>query len=92
MHIVQLLLMKSENFMLLSRVHLLFINQLWYKHSVTLLQNLRLPNPTVEKIFTVLTATGFLEASERAEIYNIAPDQWNVPLSIFRDKYSEQLA
>ena len=29
---VQLLLMKSENFMPLPRVHLLFVNQLWYKH------------------------------------------------------------
>ena len=49
MHIVQLLLMKSKNFMLLSRVHLLFINQLWYKHSVVAAENLRLSNPTVEK-------------------------------------------
>ena len=71
--------MKSENFMLLSRAHLLFINQLWNKHSVITAENLRLSNPTAEKIFTVLTTTGFLEASERI-------------LSIFRDKYSEQLA
>ena len=49
MHIVQLLLMKSEHFMLLSRVHLLFINQLWYKHSVITAENLRLSNHTVEK-------------------------------------------
>ena len=49
MYIVQLLLMKSENFMLLSRVHLLFVNQLWYKHSVITAENLRLSNPTVEK-------------------------------------------
>ena len=48
MYIVQLLLMKSENFMLLSRVHLLFVNQLWYKHSVITAENLRLSNPTVE--------------------------------------------
>ena len=34
MHIVQPLLMKSENIMLLYRVQLLFINQLWYKQSV----------------------------------------------------------
>ena len=34
---------------LLSRVHLLFINQLWYKHSVITAENLRLSNPTVEK-------------------------------------------
>ena len=44
MHTVQVLLMKSENFMLLSRVHLLFINQLWYKHSViTVLKILDFP-------------------------------------------------
>ena len=50
MYIVQLLLMKSENFMILSRVYLLFIiNQLWYKHSVITAENLRLSNPTVEK-------------------------------------------
>ena len=54
MHIVQLLLMKSENFMLLSRVHLPFINQLWYKHSVITAENLRLSNPTVEKYLHVL--------------------------------------
>ena len=40
----------------------------------------------------MLTATGFLEGSERAQIYNIAPGERSVPLSIFRDKYSEQLA
>ena len=49
MHIVQLLVMKSEIFMLLSGVHLLFINQLWYKHSVITAENRRLSNPTVEK-------------------------------------------
>ena len=43
------LLVKAENFMLLSRVHLLFINQLWYKHSVITAENLRFSNPTVEK-------------------------------------------
>ena len=40
----------------------------------------------------MLTATGFLEDSERAQIYNIAPGERSVPLSIFRDKYSEELA
>ena len=40
----------------------------------------------------MLTATGFLEGSERAQIYNIAPGERSVPLSIFRDKYSEELA
>ena len=41
--------MKSENFMLLFRVHLLFIKRLWYKHSVVTAENRRLSNPTVEK-------------------------------------------
>ena len=36
--------------------------------------------------------TGFLEGSERAQIYNIARGEISVPLSIFRDKYSEELA
>ena len=40
----------------------------------------------------MLTATGFLEGSERAQIYNIAPGKRSIPLSIFRDKYSEELA
>ena len=41
---------------------------------------------------TMLTATDFLEDNERAQIYNIAPGEGSVPLSIFRDKYSEELA
>ena len=40
----------------------------------------------------MLTATGFLEGSEQAQIYNIAPGKRSVPLSIFRDKYFEELA
>ena len=40
----------------------------------------------------MLTATGFLEGSEQAQIYNIAPGERSVPLSIFRDKYSEESA
>ena len=40
----------------------------------------------------MLTATGFLEGSERAQIYNIAAGERSVPLSIFRDKYSQELA
>ena len=40
----------------------------------------------------MLTAFGFFEGSERASIYNIAPGERSVPLSIFRDKYSEELA
>ena len=41
----------------------------------------------------MLTATGFLKGSERAQIYNLAT-QWRkkCTLSIFRDKYSEELA
>ena len=39
----------------------------------------------------MLTATGFLEGDEQAQIYNIAPGKRSVPLSIFRDKYSEEL-
>ena len=40
----------------------------------------------------MLTALGFLEGSERAQICNIAPGERSVPLSIFTDKYSEELA
>ena len=41
---------------------------------------------------TMFTATDFLEDSERAQIYNIAPGEGSTPLSIFTDKYSEELA
>ena len=40
----------------------------------------------------MLTATGFLEGSGQAQIYNITPGERSVPLSIFRDNYSEELA
>jgi len=40
----------------------------------------------------MLTATDFLEDSEREQIYSIAPGEGSTPLSIFRDKYSEELA
>ena len=40
----------------------------------------------------MLTATDFLEDHERETIHNIAPGEGNRPLSIFRDKYSEELA
>ena len=40
----------------------------------------------------MLTATGFLEGSELVQIYDITPCERSVPLSIFRDKYSEELA
>ena len=41
---------------------------------------------------TMLTATDFLEDHERETIHNVAPGEGNRPLSIFRDKYSEELA
>ena len=37
---------------------------------------------------TMLTATDFLEDSERQHILNVAPGEGSRPLSIFRDKYS----
>ena len=39
----------------------------------------------------MLIATGFLEGSERAQIYSTAPGERSVPLSIFKDKYSEEI-
>jgi len=41
---------------------------------------------------TMLTATDFLEDSEREQIYCIAPGEGSTPLSIFGDKFSEELA
>ena len=41
---------------------------------------------------TMLTATDFMEDSERQHILNVAPAEGSRPLSIFRDKYSEELA
>ena len=41
---------------------------------------------------TMLTANDFLEDSEQPQIYSIAPGETSVPLSIFRDTYSEELA
>ena len=41
---------------------------------------------------TMLSATDFFDDNERPQIYNIAPGEGSVPLSIFRDKYSEELA
>ena len=41
---------------------------------------------------TMLTAIDFLEDNKRAQIYNIASGEGSVPLNIFRDKYSEELA
>ena len=42
--------------------------------------------------YTMLTATDFLEDSEQAQIYSIAPGEGNRPLSLFRDTYSEELS
>ena len=41
---------------------------------------------------SMLTATDFLDDSERQHIYNFAPGEGNKPLSLFRDQYSEELA
>ena len=41
---------------------------------------------------TMLTATDFLEDNEHQNILNVAPVEGNRPLSIFRDKHSEELA
>ena len=40
----------------------------------------------------MLTSTDFLEDNERQNVLNVAPAEGNIPLSIFRDKYSEKLA
>ena len=40
----------------------------------------------------MLTAINFLEDNEQGQIYDITPGEGSVPLSIFRDKYSEELA
>ena len=41
---------------------------------------------------TMLTAINFLEGNEQGQIYNITPGEGSVPLSILREKYSEELA
>jgi len=41
---------------------------------------------------TMLTATDFLDDAERQYVVNVAPGDGNIPLSVFRDKYSEELA
>ena len=41
---------------------------------------------------TMLTSTDFLEDNECQNILNVAPAEGNRLLSIFRDKYSEELA
>ena len=39
-----------------------------------------------------LDATDFLGDAERQYVLNAAPGEGNIPLSVFRDKYSEELA
>ena len=41
---------------------------------------------------TMLTPTDFLGDSEHQYVLNVAPGEGNIPLSVFRDKYSEELA
>ena len=41
---------------------------------------------------TLFTATDFLEDNERQNILNVAPAEGNRPLSVFREKYCEELA
>ncbi|CAB4019164.1 Hypothetical predicted protein [Paramuricea clavata] len=41
---------------------------------------------------TMLTSPDFLTDNERQHILNLAPGEGNRPMSIFRDKYSEELA
>ena len=40
----------------------------------------------------MLTSTDFLEDNKHQHILNVDPVEGNGPLSIFRDKYSEELA
>ena len=41
---------------------------------------------------TMLTNSDFVEHSESQHILNVAPGEGSIPLSIFRDQYSEELA
>ena len=40
----------------------------------------------------MLTATDFMTDNECQQFLNVAPGEGNSPLSVFRDKYSEELA
>ena len=40
----------------------------------------------------MLTARGFVEEDEYSRAFNIAPGEGSRPLSVFRDKHSEELA
>ena len=41
---------------------------------------------------TMLTSTDFVEDNERQYILNLAPAEGSRPLSVFRDKFSEEIA
>lgn len=41
---------------------------------------------------TLLTPPDYVDHNEQQRILNLAPAEGNVPLSIFRDEYSEELA
>ncbi|KAL9977496.1 hypothetical protein ACROYT_G014904 [Oculina patagonica] len=41
---------------------------------------------------TMLTAANFVEEHEHHSVLNVAPAEGNKPISVFRDKYSEELA
>ena len=41
---------------------------------------------------TMSTATDFVDDNQRENILNVAPGEGSTPLSIFRDKFSEELA
>ena len=41
---------------------------------------------------SMLTPPDFVDDSERQHIVNVAPGGGNIPLRVFKDKYSEELA
>ena len=43
-------------------------------------------------IDSMLTPSDFVDDSEREHILNVAPGEGNRPPSVFKDKYSEELA
>ena len=64
---------------------------MWYKQSVITAENLTLSNPTAEKYwFTMVTAIGLLEGSERVQIYRIALAK-EVYLWVYSEKHFEEL-
>ena len=66
MYVTQTLLMKSENFMLMSlevqsTFALVVTMQLWYKHSVITAEKLRHSNPTAGKYLLTKTSVDGIE-------------------------------